>query len=347
MNILIVQCSFLGDMILSTPVIRAIAARHPNALLTLMTTPLAAPLMASDPDLSDVIVFDKRGSEKGLSGLIKKAVQLKARQFDRVYSLHRSSRTSMVLFFARIPKRVGFADASLSFLYTRQVKRLGKDHHAVLRNLSLVKDYSDSQVDAPGMKLFAPDRTRVCSAVLDEISKPEPFAVLAPGSAWETKKWHWQGFARLSSLLDAMAIRVVLIGGPDESDTCQKIADQGRAKDFSGALSLPETLFLMNRASLVVANDSMAMHMASATKRPTVAVFCSTTPALGFGPWDNPLSVIVEPEELDCRPCGDHGHHACPNGTRACMTMDAETVLAACKQVMTLGDGEHGSISAH
>ena len=339
MNILIVQCSFLGDMILSTPVIRAICEQHPNALLTLMTTPLAAPLMKSDPDLSEVMVFDKRGREKGISGILKKAAQLKQKKFDQVYSLHRSYRTALVLFLAGIPARIGFLEASLSFLYSRRIKRLDKGHHAVLRNLSLIKDFSANQAAAPEMKLFTPDSAGMSPAVLAETAKSQPYAVLAPGSAWETKKWNWQGFARLSVLLDEMDIRVFLIGGPDETGTCGKIADKGSAGDFSGKLSLAETLFLMNQACLVVTNDSMAMHMASATKRPTVAVFCSTIPSFGFGPWQNPLSIIVEPQGLDCRPCGDHGHRICPNGTNACMQMDPETIMAACKQLLNNLEG--------
>lgn len=332
MNILIVQCSFLGDMILSTPVIRAVREKHPHARLTLMTTPLAAPLMQSDPDLSDVIIFDKRRQEKGRSGIFKKAAELKQKQFDRVYSLHRSFRTSLVLFLAKIPERIGFSDASLSFLYTRQVKRLDKGHHAVLRNLSLVGDYSETPGAAPDMKLFPPDSTS--PDIMAEIANPAPYAVLAPGSAWETKKWHWQGFARLSDQLNAMGVRVFLIGGPDETDTCRKIADQGTATDVSGRLSLPGTLSLMCKANLAVVNDSMAMHMASAIKCPTVAIYCSTIPEFGFGPWNNPASIIVENKDLDCRPCGDHGHRTCPNKTNACMQMPAETVMAACTRLL-------------
>ncbi len=191
------------------------------------------------------------------------------------------------------------------------------------------------------MTLFAPDKTKVSSPVLAETSKPGPYAVLAPGSAWETKKWYWQGFARLSTLLDTMGVRVLLIGGPDETDTCREIADKGSAVDFSGRLSLPETYFLMSRSQLIVTNDSMAMHMASAAKRPTVAVFCSTVPEFGFGPWQNPFSIIVEQRGLDCRPCGDHGHRACPNGTEACMRTDPEKVLDGCRQVLTMWDGRH------
>lgn len=326
-------------MILSTPVIRAIREQHPNALLTLMTTPLAAPLMKSDPDFSEVIVFDKRGREKGVLGILKKAAQLKQKKFDKVYSLHRSYRTALVLFLAGIPERTGFSDASLSFLYSRQIKRLDKGHHAVLRNLSLIKDFSADQAAAPEMKLFVPDSAGVSPALLAETAPPQPYAVLAPGSAWATKKWHWQGFARLSVLLGEMGIRVFLIGGPGETGTCRKIADKGNAGDFSGKLSLPETLFLMNQACLVVTNDSMAMHMASATKRPTVAIFCSTIPSFGFGPWQNPLSIIVEQKDLECRPCGDHGRKICPNGTNACMQMKPETMMAACRQLLNNPEG--------
>ncbi len=341
MKILLVQCSFLGDMILSTPVVRAIHERHPGASVTLMTTPLAAPLMAPDPDLSEVIVFDKRGREKGLPGILKKAAQLKKKRFDLVYSLHRSYRTSLVLFLASIPERIGFSDASLSFLYTRRVKRL-EHGHAVLRNLSLVKICPESCRDLPEMKLVVPGESAVSPAVLDEVSKSGPYAVFAPGSAWETKQWHWQGFARLSTRLAEMGIRVCLVGGPDETGTCRDIARQGAASDFSGRLPLPGTLFLMSRACLVVTNDSMTLHMASALKRPTVAVFCSTSPEFGFGPWHNPLSRVVEPADLNCRPCGRHGHRTCPNGTKACMQIDAQKVLAACRQVLGLSDGGRG-----
>jgi heptosyltransferase-2 len=74
----------------------------------------------------------------------------------------------------------------------------------------------------------------------------------------------------------------------------------------------------------------MALHMASAFRIPTVAVFCATAPEFGFGPWENPESVVVQDATLPCKPCGRHGSNRCPNGTEACMTIDANEVINAC-----------------
>jgi len=139
MKILLVQLSFLGDMILSTPVVAGLKKIHPNASLTVMTTPLAAALVENDPLVDRVITFDKRGREKSIGGMVEKAKRLKSEGFYRVYSLHRSYRTSILLALTGIPVRVGFKDAKLSFLYTDQRQKKVEGHSAI-RNLSLLFD---------------------------------------------------------------------------------------------------------------------------------------------------------------------------------------------------------------
>lgn len=342
MKILIVQCSFLGDTILSTPVIAALKKRYPHARLSMMTTPLASALVMGDPDLEEVILFDKRGKEKGFAGILRKACDLRKRSFDRVYSLHRSYRTALVLFLSGIPVRTGFHDASLSFLYTRKAKHLGSGH-AVLRNLSLVTDDCFMEACDIKLKLVAPAISDVSPLVRDELLKPGAYAVLAPGSAWKTKRWHWQGFADLSTRLSGRGLRVYLVGGKGEADLCSRIAASGSSMDLSGKVTLPETLLLMKNSAIVVCNDSMALHMASALKTPTVVVFCATSSDLGFGPWENPRALIVENIHLECRPCGRHGGHACPNKTEACMTIDAGQVMGACERLLDLDENAGGS----
>ncbi|MCK4728814.1 MAG: glycosyltransferase family 9 protein, partial [Desulfobacterales bacterium] len=117
MRILLVQTSFLGDTILSTPVISAIKKIYPDTELWMMTTPLASSLVVRDPLLAGVLTYDKRGKDAGVSGLLRMERRIRAMRFDRVYSLHRSSRTSMLLWLCGIPVRIGFANAKLSFLY--------------------------------------------------------------------------------------------------------------------------------------------------------------------------------------------------------------------------------------
>ncbi len=333
MNILLVQLSFLGDMILSTPVIAGIKKIHPTASLSVLTTPLAAALIENDPLVDTVLTFDKRGRDKSISGMMAKASLLSTYGFDRVYSLHRSYRTSMLLALSNIPERIGFKDAHLSFLYTARRTKKTADH-AVIRNLSLLfEELPERALETP-LRLFSPHFDALSRDAKALIPKTEDMIVLAPGSAWKTKQWHWQGYASVAQYFCKLGKTVVLMGGPDDRAVCQKINAQSDTLDFSGRLTLSDTLYLMKQSRLLICNDSMALHMASAFRIPTVAVFCATSPAFGFGPWQNPYAVVVQDDTLGCKPCRRHGSNRCPKGTEACMTIDAESVIHACTTLL-------------
>ncbi|THB78446.1 MAG: glycosyltransferase family 9 protein [Desulfobacteraceae bacterium] len=336
MNILLVQVSYVGDSVLSTPVISGIRQLFPDARLTLMTTPGSYPLFKLDPRIDELIVFDKRGSEKGIKGMLNKAGALKAKQFDRVYSLHRSYRTAVLLFLARIPERIGFSDASLKFLYSRRSERI-MDRHAVISNLSLLfGDDMESRFEkklklhAPAFEALNPDTRELIHGLSDR------YAVISPGSVWATKIWHVQGFIETAKFLSERGFNIVLTGSPDDRDLCRKISDQVETVDLSGRIPISDTMYIIKHSRLVVCNDSMALHMGSAFQTPTVAVFCATSPSTGFGPWENPKARVVQDDTLPCKPCGRHGSMKCPNGTEACMTVPAEQVVEAITDVLEL-----------
>lgn len=334
MKILIVQTSFLGDTILSTPVIEGIKTLYPDAELWMMTTPLSSPLVKHDPLLTGVISFDKRGKAKGIKGLRAMTATIKAMGFDRVYSLHRSIRTSVMLALAGIPQRFGFSNAKGRFLYHRTFRR-NPDVHDVLRNLAILEEEADISTLKADMRLFPPPD----DLISDEIKKsiPEgPFALMVPGSAWKTKMWHFEGYRKVAEALIAKGLSVVVAGGPDEAEACQLTSEGIPVLNLAGKTSIGEMVWITKRAKVVICNDSMALHMASALKVPNVAIFCSTIPAFGFGPWKN-RAIVVE-KELHCRPCGRHGKRECPEGTEACMReITPEQVL---KAVETLLHGE-------
>ncbi len=333
MNILLVQLSFLGDMILSTPVIAGIKKIHPKARLTVLTTPLAAALIQNDPLVDTVLTFDKRGRDKSIAGMVAMAESLKIKGFDRVYCLHRSYRTAMLLALAKIPERIGFKDAHLSFLYTaRRVKKTSG--HAAIRNLSLLFDECPESELATPLRLFAPHYDGLSHEAKACIPETGDIIVLAPGSAWKTKQWHWQGYASVARHFCNLGKTVVLMGGAGDRAVCQNINEQADVLDCSGRLTLMDTLYLMSNSRLLVCNDSMALHMASAFRIPTVAVFCATSPDFGFGPWENPNSVVVQDDTLGCKPCRRHGSNQCPEGTGACMTLDAASVIRACTTLL-------------
>ncbi len=106
--------------------------------------------------------------------------------------------------------------------------------------------------------------------------------------------------------------------------------------DLSGKTSIREAIYIVSCAKMIVCNDSMSLHMASAFKIPTIVIFCSTIPEFGYGPWENDKAIVIE-KKIDCRPCGSHGKKACPAGTNACMEeISHKEVINAIESLLTL-----------
>jgi heptosyltransferase-2 len=325
-KILLVQTSFLGDVVLSTPLINRIHEVHPGCELWIMTTPLAAPIVSSDPLVKGVITFDKRGANSGLVGILKQARLLRAHGFDLSYSLHRSGRTSLVLRLSGIPQRIGFAESRLSFLYTEKRERNIKASHDVLRNLSLIPSNLSSDPEAE-LRVFLPGETN---------SRGESYVVIAPGSVWRTKQWRPEGFRDVGLNLSSLGYKIVVVGAKSERAICEEVCRDTGFINRAGETSIEEMMRLIKNSALLVCNDSFPLHLGSAFKTPTVAIFCATVPEFGFGPWRN-KSVVVEEKGLPCRPCGRHGGDSCPTGTELCMkNVSASQVYENCKILLNI-----------
>ena len=328
MKILLVQLAYLGDVVLTTPVIEAALEKHPGAELWLLVTPAARALLQHDPRIAGILTFDKRGADRGCAGMVRTARRLKTQRFDLAYSIHRSVRTALLLRLAGIPRRVGFRRALTRPLFTTTVTR-SRATHDVVRNLSLLED--EVSAAKRSVKLFAPECDRVNGFELSQ----GRYVVLVPGSAWYTKRWHAAGFREVAEHFQSLGFRVVVSGAANEREVCASVSRGLPVTDVSGSVSLQELLALIKRASLVVCNDSMALHVASAFSVPTVAIFCATSPQFGFGPWRNPRARIVEKQGLWCKPCKRHGGRYCPTGTEICIRdVRASEVIRASGEVL-------------
>lgn len=152
------------------------------------------------------------------------------------------------------------------------------------------------------------------------------FTAVAPGSIWGTKRWPYY-----PELAAALPGQVVVIGGPDDAELAEAVvrAAPDRAASAAGALSLRESAALLERAAVLVTNDSAPLHLATAVGTPIVAVFGPTVPGFGFGPL-GPRDQVVELHGLPCRPCSAHGPQRCPLGHHRCMRdLDVAAVLRA------------------
>ena len=215
---LVIQTAFLGDVVLTTPLLEALAARHGS--VDVVTTPAAAPLVETHPAVRRVIPYDKNGRDRGLAGLLRLAGSLRAERYECAYLPHRSLRSAALTWLARVPTRVGFEDGWRS-LYT-DVRPRPRQGHEVDRLLALASPVLTGGVMAratPSLVTSVADRAAT-EAFLREHGIAAPFVALAPGSIWGSKRWpYYDALAgRLAGSAD-----IVVVGGPEDADLGEKI----------------------------------------------------------------------------------------------------------------------------
>jgi heptosyltransferase-2 len=323
---LLIQTAFLGDVVLTTPLITALARRH--GPLDVVTTPVAAPLLETHPAVRDVIRYDKNGREKGLSALHRLAVRLRAEDYQAAYLPHRSLRSAVLAWLARIPRRVGFHDG-WPFLYTETHRRPALGHE--IDRLCALAEVQPRGDVRPTLGITSYDH-EAAEQLLREDGMDRGFVALAPGSIWGTKRWPY--FAALAQALARRGTAVVAVGAREDADLGEAVtraarAAGGAALNACGRVSLREAAALIELAGVLVTNDSAPLHLAQAVGTPTVALFGPTVPGFGFGP-RGARDVALGLKALPCRPCHRHGPRSCPLGHHRCMKdLPVEHVLNA------------------
>ncbi len=312
---LVVQTSFLGDVVLTTPLLRRLAGRGP---VTVVVTPAAAPLLAQHPAVSQLVVYDKRERDAGVSGLRRVARLVAARGPADVACLAQGSHRSGALArLAGYRERVGFATSAGRLWYTRRLELPAGMHHAE-RLWRLAGDDAVPQPDEirPSLHPSPADEASVDALLARHGQTEAPLIALAPGSVWATKRWPW--FPDLAITLGALG-RPVIIGARDDASVAAEIMSaRPDAINATGQLPLLASAALLKRCRVLVTNDSLPLHLASAMNTPTVAVFGPTVPAFGFGPLAT-QHAVAGLEGLPCRPCHAHGPMRCPLGHFRCM----------------------------
>ena len=325
MPTLVIQTAFLGDVVLTTPLLSALAAQH--GPVDVVTTPVAAPLLETHPAVRRVIPYDKRRADRGWAGLGSMARRLRSEQYDRAYLPHRSWRTAALALLARIPARIGFS-GGWSILYTEARPKPPNGHESD-RLLALADGAPGAY---PPQLRPTPEDERAAAAIIDG-----DFVALAPGSIWGSKRWPY--YAELAAKLGPMG--VVVVGGQDDvslgDEVVQAVRPSGRpAVNACGRLTLRQSAALIARATVLVTNDSAPLHLATAMGTPIVALFGPTVTHFGFGPM-RPGDVALGVDGLHCRPCSSHGPLRCPLGHHRCMRdLTVEAVIAAIEELGAL-----------
>lgn len=339
MRILVVQTAFLGDVVLTLPLVEALHHRFPGARVDLLTVPAHAALLQDQPGVDTTITYDKRATQRGLRGFVQVLRQVRAGRYDLIVSPHRSVRSALLLVCSGIPQRIGFHHWLTRGAFSATVVRT-REAHEVQRNLGLLAALNAGTVPpAPrlAMRVTCVARRRAQQYFADCGVKPGDRLVgMIPGSQWGTKRWPAERFAGLMRhLMRTAGVRCALFGGPQDRELADVIttACGELVIDLIGHTTLRELPAYLEQCRVVVCNDTGPMHIAAALGKPIVALFGPTTPGLGFAPYGVPWEEASV--DLACRPCHAHGPQRCPLSHWRCMLdLSVEQVATSVQRLL-------------
>jgi len=353
LNILLVRLRLIGDVVFTTPVIRALRRHYPSARLTYLVETGAAPVVADNPHLSDVIAVTHQRGLARLADDFRLARQLRRRRFDIAIDLHGGPRSAWLTWATRAPVRVGYDVAGRSWMYTRLVHRPRelRPRHSVENQWDLLPAVDAGFPASPDpvadrVEMAVPSGTHAAiDARLRALGVP-PGArtiVLHVSAGNPFRRWPEASFAELAAgLAGAEADRWVLItGGPSDRDAAQRVIAAARTRagaasshivDAEG-LTLVELRALFDRSALFVGGDSGPLHVASTSDVPIVGLYGPTLAARS-APW-RPAALrtaSVDAGTLPCRPCDQR---VCAPGDFRCLTgVPAAAVRAAAEELL-------------
>lgn len=318
-KILVIQTAFLGDVILATALVEKLRRYYPEATINILVRKGNESLFVDHPYLEEVLVFDKKEKTRSLRQLIR---EVRRSRYDVVVNAQRFFSSGLIAVLSGAREIIGYDKNPLSFGYSRKVRhQVGDGTHEVARNQQLIAHLTDTDWLSP--------RLYPGTASFARVPRNESYVTISPTSVWFTKQWPADKWVELIRLLPPEDT-IYLLGGPGDRVACEAIRMAAQRENVftkAGELSLLDSAAFMASAKMNYANDSAPIHLASAMNAPMTAVFCSTVPAFGFTPLSDQSRVVEYAGTLPCRPCGLHGHRACPEGHFRCADIDPATVV--------------------
>lgn len=354
MRILLVRLREIGDVVFTTPAVSGLRARFPDAHLSYLVEPPAAPVAGAHPSLDDVIVAPARTSAhrwrhlQAELGLIR---TLRRRRFDLVVDFHGGPRASLITWLTGAPERIGYDVAGRSWMYTRVVHRPRelRPRHSVENQWDLLAPLG---IDPPDPVRHPVTMTVDATAAADVerrlhdagVGSDVRLIVIHVSAGNPFRRWPVTSFATVAATLarDSARHRIVVTSGPSDRDAATDVIDAARAMLGTelahrvvkcGEFSLTELRALVERAALYIGGDSGPMHIAATSRVPMVSLYGPTLPARS-APWRDPAwpAEAVEVPGLPCRPCDQR---VCAPGDFRCLTgITPEVVVDASRRAL-------------
>jgi predicted lipopolysaccharide heptosyltransferase III len=349
MKILLVRLRLLGDVVFTTPLVRALKRRYPDAHLTYVVEPAAAAVVHGNPNLNDVVVVPKNTGIRRLREDFAFARRLRRAQFDVAIDLHGGPRSAWLVWTSAAPMRIGYRTRGRTWMYSHVVARPAdlSPQHSVLKQWELLAplgigdcDRSRDAVEMPGNRAA----TERVEGVLAQagIGQAHSLIVLHVSAGNPFRRWPQEYFAALVVQLarHAPGRRFVLTSGPSDAgaaraimERIQVLSQEAAGAVFNPPLDVDDLRALIARATLYIGGDSGPLHIAATTHTPIVALFGPTLAERSM-PWRDPrwFAESVDAGPLRCRPCKQR---TCEPGDFRCLTgISPERVAAAAERAL-------------
>jgi lipopolysaccharide heptosyltransferase II len=358
MKILLVRLRLIGDVVLTTPLLRAIGRKYPDARLTYLVEPAAAPVVRGNPHLTNIVLVPKRRGLARVRDDVSIARQLRRERFDVAIDLHGGPRAAWFTWASGAPMRIGYAVKGRAWMYTHVIDRPRDEapRASVLNQWDLLAPL-DIGPPEPGRDPLEMIEDAQAAASVERrlhdarISGAHPLVVVHVSAGNPFRRWPRESFEALVIALARRdpSRRIILTSGPSDAAAAKAVADAARAALGPAAAAVPdlgefdlvELRALVGRAAVYIGGDSGPLHIAGTTTTPIVALLGPTLAERSM-PWRDPrwFAEAVDAGPLECRPCRQR---ECAPGDFRCLThITAEQVAAAAERAMTGGASRQG-----
>ncbi len=290
-RILIIRTDRIGDVVLTTPVFKALRKANPAAHIAVLVTPITADLVCGNPYIDEVIVDDRNGINRGVLGALRLARNIRQHRFDTVFIFHTKRRYNLACFLAGVPVRVGFKNDKFGNLLTHPIK--DTRHHGEKHEVEYCFDVLNSVgVASAGMDLFVPTQKDSDQWALEWFEQnriiPGELIVIHPGASDTTRLWPTVNFARLiDSLAARYAFKIVLIGGKETIGASSEIIRLAKSSvlDLTGKTTISQTVSVLRRCRLLVSSDSGPLHIGAGVGAYVICLFLRNQPGINPTRW--------------------------------------------------------------
>lgn len=336
-KILLVRTDRIGDVILTTPAIRALRKHFPASYLAMMVQSYTADVIKNNPYLNEVIIYDKGGRHKSILASLKFANDLARKKFDLVFIFHPTNRVNIITFLAGIPERIGY-NKKFGFLLTRKIKdeKYKGEKHEIEYNLDIIKIRGVGAFEKEPEIFLSDEDKQYAEKFLEEnqLNGNVPIVALQPGASCPSRRWPVENFAEMGMKLKEFSpVNFMIIGGNEESFLLEELKRLlgGKAIIVQG-MDLGKLAAILKQASLFISTDTGPAHIAAAVKTPGIVIFGRKQPGLSprrWRPWGN--TQVIFHRDVGCDICLAHN---CDKGFKCLKAVTPQEVFKAAQKIV-------------